>query len=529
MRDTWRPAGIAPLSPIESNGGSPTLQRYGYRYRSLLKLLGDSLSPKPAKMRLRLSEQRSTNTSFLPPPRAISAPTVVDPRPDCDVKDKFFSESETPEILNPKVCARIRPLLPREMKQSIAIQAYDNEICATDPTSGEQHWSKYEQVFDSDASQESVYDALGDPCVQSVKSGVSSCIFAHGQTGTGKTHSIVGASSSFASDSGPSGCGLLPRMAAELLKDSPLHVTVVEIYRDKIRDLLGSPLENRPEIRRHPKYGAYIDNVREVEIHTIAAGMELFNAGFSRRMEAETAMNERSSRGHCVVTLTTRDGTKLCCVDLAGRENDRTTTEKNPERLAELGSINLSLFHLHRVIGAIRQKAPIVPYRNSKLTLLLADCLQTQRIFLLACLSPAASAFEDSMLTLRMALMTCQLPAGKVRKVCRHTQSYSQSLISSSVDSPKPQRQSSLLLPSNGPVLGAEAHILAEDPRPKSQVPAKAPKVYPHPYRTSMSEATTRASVTSTSSVSSRSDISYLLRVQRMSRDKLQWVRPVAR
>jgi len=163
---------------------------------------------------------------------------------------------------------------------------------------------------------------------------------------------------------------------------------MIEIYKDKVRDLLGYVSDGKAEIRRHPKRGAYIDNVRTFEAFNMSDARDIFTAGFSRRIEAVTSMNQRSSRGHCVVTLTTRDGTKLCCVDLAGRENDKTTKEKD-DRLAELGFINLSLFHLSQVITAIRQKASIVPYRNSKLTLLLEDCIRTQRMFLLTCLSPA--------------------------------------------------------------------------------------------------------------------------------------------
>jgi len=180
---------------------------------------------------------------------------------------------------------------------------------------------------------------------------------------------------------------------------------------------------------------------------------DIFTAGFSRRIEAVTSMNQRSSRGHCVVTLTTRDGTKLCCVDLAGRENDKTTKEKD-DRLAELGFINLSLFHLSQVITAIRQKASIVPYRNSKLTLLLEDCIRTQRMFLLTCLSPAVSAFEDSVFSLRMAETMCSIPHQMRRR----------SLASPPRDSPPRPRRSSLTLPSDGPVLRSGMRIIEDDP-----------------------------------------------------------------
>lgn len=421
------------------------------------------------------------------------------------------------KLSRPRVCVRIRPLLSREMKEPIVTKASSyNEVCTTDPFTGEKQIYEYDHVFDQHATQESVYHALGRPAVQCVLDGVSSCIFAHGQTGTGKTHSMVGTPGLEAL-----GCGLLPRMTKELLSLGTLKLTMIEIYRDQVRDLLGGCAEHRPEIRKHPKRGAYIDNAREGKITCLETGLVTISEGLARRMEAATAMNERSSRGHCVVTLTTPSGAKLCCVDLAGRENDKTTLEKNPDRLAELNFINVSLFHLTQVITAIRTKQPSVPFRNSKLTLLLHDCLQTQQTFVLACLSPAASAFEDSRMTLRMADTTRHLPAGKARLFLSPTRRPPSR--GDNIFHPASRvQQSSLLLPSDLPVSAGIAppmRLLRSDPRfingatsgDSSDIRSarsgwsglKGLMKTPKSYRHTVSETTTRASFGTNSTISS--------------------------
>jgi hypothetical protein len=115
-------------------------------------------------------------------------------------------------------------------------------------------------------------------------------------------------------------------------------------------------------------------------------------------------MNAASSRGHAIFQVINEVGTRLCIVDLAGRENERTTQCRG-QSLAELSYINKSLFHLTSVIQALAHPTPgtIVPFRNSKLTLFLSDSLQHARTFLLATVSPAISSFDETATTLRLA------------------------------------------------------------------------------------------------------------------------------
>lgn len=123
-----------------------------------------------------------------------------------------------------------------------------------------------------------------------------------------------------------------------------------------------------------------------------------------RRSVTHTNMNAASSRGHVIFQVTDEAGTRFCIVDLAGRENERTTQCRG-QSLAELSHINKSLFHLTSVIQALARPIPgtIVPFRNSKLTLLLSESLQCARTFLLATVSPVVSSFEETATTLRLA------------------------------------------------------------------------------------------------------------------------------
>merc|ERR1719181_260664 len=115
-------------------------------------------------------------------------------------------------------------------------------------------------------------------------------------------------------------------------------------------------------------------------------------------------MNAASSRGHAVFQIVLDSGAKCVVVDLAGRENEKTTRCRG-QSLAELGYINKSLFHLTTVIQALARPSSgaLVPFRNSKLTLLLSPSLQCARTFLLATASPVASSCDETLTTLRLA------------------------------------------------------------------------------------------------------------------------------
>lgn len=198
---------------------------------------------------------------------------------------------------------------------------------------------------------------------------------------------------------------------------------------DRLHDLLASDANERQglEIRCHPQSGVTVPGLRVVSVASVRAGLRLVNAACRRRVITRTSMNAVSSRGHTIFQLSNAQGNRLCIVDLAGRENERTTLCRG-RSLAELGYINTSLFHLTSVIQALARPASstLVPFRNSKLTLLLSESLQCARTFLLATVSPAASSFDETSSTLRLAQSVRQIVTKLRRSAiqdegCKHT------------------------------------------------------------------------------------------------------------
>jgi len=181
---------------------------------------------------------------------------------------------------------------------------------------------------------------------------------------------------------------------------------------DRLLDLLADDPSERQslDIRCHPTSGVTVPHLTEVVVENIHMGMRLIHLACRRRTVTQTSMNAVSSRGHAIFQVTNRIGTKLCIVDLAGRENERTTRCQG-QSLAELGYINKSLFHLTSVIQALARpiSGGVVPFRNSRLTLLLSESLQCARTFLLATASPVASSFDETLATLRLAQSVRQI------------------------------------------------------------------------------------------------------------------------
>ncbi|XP_013368729.1 PREDICTED: kinesin-like protein KIF12 isoform X6 [Chinchilla lanigera] len=99
-------------------------------------------------------------------------------------------------------------------------------------------------------------------------------------------------------------------------------------------------------------------------------------------------------------------GGKLCFVDLAGSEKVATTGSRG-ELMLEANSINRSLLALGHCISLLldpQRKQNHIPFRDSKLTKLLADSLGGRGVTLMvACVSPSAQCLPETLSTLRYA------------------------------------------------------------------------------------------------------------------------------
>jgi len=323
------------------------------------------------------------------------------------------------------VFLRVRPLNSSEQGEPLGIRVVRNSVSVNDASAAHRQWYDFQGIIDSSSGhndQENVFNALGEQVVQSVLAGFDTCIFSLGQTGTGKTYTLLGT---------PEDPGLLPRLASRLLlpahsqqegESSGCHLSCLELHMDRTRDLLlEGPMEKAPEVRCVPEHGVYVSNLTSVLVPDAETAANLIHTASRNRVVSHTCMNPVSSRGHGVYELKLVNGARLCVVDLAGRENEKGTRCRG-QSLAELGYINKSLFHLTNVIQTLakrRSQSPQgrIPFRDSKLTLLLSEYLQSARTFLVATVSPATTSIDETLTTLRLAQAVRQITTRRQGKL----------------------------------------------------------------------------------------------------------------
>lgn len=274
------------------------------------------------------------------------------------------------------------------------------------------------------ADQQMVFDVFGKKVLDNAWEGYHCCLFAYGQTGAGKSYSMVG----YGANKGivPISCNeIFERIKAS--NDPGLtfevQVSMVEIYNEQVQDLLV-PAKNRPkkglDIRESDQLGIYIDGVKKRAVDSYAAIEAVMEEGTENRTVGATLMNATSSRAHTVITVefnqvSTHGGTKgnkvsmINLVDLAGSEKAGQTGASG-DRLKEGCAINKSLSALGNVIEKLADKATgkgkniVIPYRDSKLTRLLQNALGgSSKTIMICAISPASSNYEETLSTLRYA------------------------------------------------------------------------------------------------------------------------------
>lgn len=287
---------------------------------------------------------------------------------------------------------------------------------------------RFDSVLGSLSTQDGVFQDSVQPLVAQVLAGYEATAFAYGQTGTGKTYTMEGDADS------EEGRGLMPRAAAAVLDaladekyvEHSVTVSYLEIYNEELMDLLApAHLQQKLDLMETPK-GVQCIGLSEVNVSTLSDIQELVKAAQERRRVAETRMNARSSRSHCLFTMKVSSrqrvkGGELDCngklhlVDLAGSECAKKagpcedvarpgTSQGGAEQERERRNINQSLLTLGRVIAALREGSSRVPYRDSKLTRLLKDALGGScKTVIIATVSPALLAVEETISTLTYA------------------------------------------------------------------------------------------------------------------------------
>ncbi|KAM4737467.1 kinesin-like protein KIF1B isoform 12-T12 [Anableps anableps] len=343
-----------------------------------------------------------------------------------------------------KVAVRVRPFNSRETSKEskCIIQMQGNTTTILNPKAPKEpaktfsfdysYWSHTTPEDPCFASQNRVYNDIGKEMLEHAFEGYNVCIFAYGQTGAGKSYTMMGKQ-----EEGQE--GIIPMLCEDLFEkinedcnkeelSYSVEVSYMEIYCERVRDLLNPKNKGNLRVREHPLLGPYVEDLSKLAVTSYTDIADLMDAGNKARTVAATNMNETSSRSHAVFTivftqkkhdsetdLTTEKVSKISLVDLAGSERADSTGAKGT-RLKEGANINKSLTTLGKVISALaevdnctskskkKKKTDFIPYRDSVLTWLLRENLGgNSRTAMVAALSPADINYDETLSTLRYA------------------------------------------------------------------------------------------------------------------------------
>ncbi|KAK7901255.1 hypothetical protein WMY93_018024 [Mugilogobius chulae] len=335
---------------------------------------------------------------------------------------------------NIQVVVRCRPFNTVERKSSYSVidcdQSRREVVVRTGGPNDKASRKTYtfDMVFAPAAKQIDVYRSVVCPILDEVIMGYNCTVFAYGQTGTGKTFTMEGERSpdgEFTWEEDPL-AGIIPRTLHQIFEklsengtEFSVKVSLLEIYNEELFDLL-SPVDDvneRLQLFDDPrnKRGVVVKGLEEITVHNKDEVYQILERGAAKRKTASTLMNAYSSRSHSVFSVTihmkeiTLDGEelvkigKLNLVDLAGSENIGRSGAVD-KRAREAGNINQSLLTLGRVITALVEKRPHIPYRESKLTRILQDSLGGRtKTSIIATVSPSSSNVEETLSTLEYA------------------------------------------------------------------------------------------------------------------------------
>lgn len=342
-----------------------------------------------------------------------------------------------------KVAVRVRPINKRErdMDCKVIIKMENKKTTIKNPglESDSKDFSYDHSYWSVDSkdkhftNQSQVFSDLGMDVIDSAFQGYNACIFAYGQTGAGKSYTMMGCQDAY---------GLIPRICETMYSrmqseqeenknkvEFKTEVSYLEIYNERVRDLLRSTPKKGDaynlKVREHPKDGPYVQDLSKHIVSKYSDIEKLMDVGNNNRTTASTNMNDTSSRSHAIFTINFTQAkfytdmpsetvSKMHLVDLAGSERANSTGATG-QRLKEGANINKSLVTLGTVISALaeastnehntpRSKKLFIPYRDSVLTWLLKDSLGgNAKTIMIAAISPADVNYAETISTLRYA------------------------------------------------------------------------------------------------------------------------------
>lgn len=317
-----------------------------------------------------------------------------------------------------KVVARFRPQNRVEIESGgqPIVRFEGDDTCTVDSKEAQGSFT-FDRVFDMSCKQSDIFDYSIKSTVDDILNGYNGTVFAYGQTGAGKSYTMMGTGIE-----DEMGRGVIPRIVEQIFASilaSPatieytVRVSYMEIYMERIRDLMAPQNDNLP-VHEEKNRGVYVKGLLEIYVSSVQEVYEVMRRGGNARAVAATNMNQESSRSHSifVITITQKNvetgsakSGQLFLVDLAGSEKVGKTGASG-QTLEEAKKINKSLSALGMVINALTDgKSSHIPYRDSKLTRILQESLGgNSRTTLIINCSPSSYNDAETLSTLRFGM-----------------------------------------------------------------------------------------------------------------------------
>ncbi|KAL3637506.1 hypothetical protein CASFOL_018674 [Castilleja foliolosa] len=391
------------------------------------RFLGSITAPAPFKSSLMKSKQKTSSTRRLkirsdgeniapidpniqlrdlPLSASISfpkkSPSKVKINPQIDdltssvVHEKVVTEDPDPPV---KVVVRVRPAKGLGIGDISVSKVLKNSLSVA-----ERNYT-FDSVFDSDSTQEDMYQLVGAPLVKDALSGYNTSILAYGQTGSGKSYTMWGPQSAMVEDpSVDRPQGIAPRIFQNLFSEIQkeqgntdgkminyqCRCSFLEVYDEKIGDLLD-PTQRDLEIKDDAKNGFYVENLTEEYVTCYEDVTQILIKGLSNRKTGTTRINSKSSRSHimftCIIESWCKESSskgfssskisRISLVDLAGFERN-VLDDSSRQHVKEEKCIKKSTSQLGRLVNILAEgsqsgKSDEVLYRSSPLTHLLKE------------------------------------------------------------------------------------------------------------------------------------------------------------
>ena len=331
------------------------------------------------------------------------------------------------EVPKTKVIVRKRPLNQKEIscKEVDNISMSDKTKVVVSELKKNLDLTKYidkkefmfDRVFDEKSSNDTIYKEEIRPMIYNAfyQKAKITC-FAYGQTGSGKTYTLIGnTNSNFSNKNSVPGLYALAGYDIFLIKDSDktfktceIFVSFYEIYCNKLYDLLNN--RNILETREDYKHDINVIGLSENKVNSLEDLMKVINFGARQRTIGKTGANSESSRSHGIIQIRIYDSenqaehAKISFIDLAGseRESDKVNVDKKTR--IDGAAINQSLLALKECIRALEENKIHLPFRGSKLTLVLRDSfIGNCKTLMISTISPGYKTTEQTLNTLRYA------------------------------------------------------------------------------------------------------------------------------